>query len=372
VTFEGHYLDGRTPVRRAVTVRVVGAGLDLTLEDGATVRWPLDEVRQTQGVYAGDPVRFERGPAPETLLVDDPSVLVAIRDTVPDTGRRFHDPRRRRARLGATIVALAVALVLSGVLYVWGIPAVSGIVARWVPVAWEDRVGALVVDQVVPVAKRCTDPAAQAVLDAVMRRLLAAAGPVPYRFHVVVADVPVVNALAAPGGHLVLFRGLLEQSRSPEELAGVLAHEIQHVLKRHSTRLILQHASTALVVAALLGDVSGLASVTIEGARVFGAMAYSRAHEAEADEAGLHLLLAARIDPAGLIGMFDDRRIEGPPGALRYFASHPPSAERAAALRRRAGTAPQAFTPVLDAAEWSALRGACRGAKGREPSATGN
>ncbi len=363
MTFAGHYLDGRTPVRRAVTVRVVGAGLDLTLEDGTTVRWPLDEVRQTQGAYAGEPVRFERGSVPETLLVDDHAVLVAIRDTASHAGRRFHDPRRRRARLGATIVALAVALVLSGVLYVWGIPAASGVVARWVPVAWEDRVGASVVDQFVPAAKRCTDPAAQAALDAVMRRLLAAAGPVPYRFRIVVANIPAVNALAAPGGHLVLFRGLLDQSRSPEELAGVLAHEIQHVLKRHSTRLILQHASTALVVTAVLGDVSGVASVAIEGARVFGAMAYSRAHEAEADEAGLRLLLAARIDPAGLIGMFDGQRVDGPDGALRYFASHPPSAERAAALRRLAATATHPFTPVLDDAGWNALRGACRAGK---------
>ena len=365
MTFTGHYLDGRTPVRRAVTVRVVGAGLDLTLEDGATMRWPLDEVRQTQGAYAGEPVRFERGTAPETLLIDDPGVLIAIRDTASGPRRRFHDPRRRRARLGVTIVALAVALGLSGVLYVWGIPAASGVVARWVPVAWEDRVGASVVDRFVPVAKRCTDPAAEAALDAVMRRLLSAAGPVPYRFRVVVADVPVVNALAAPGGHLVLFRGMLEQSRTPEELAGVLAHEIEHVIKRHSTRMILQHASTALVVTAMLGDVSGAASVAIEGARVFGAMAYSRANEAEADEAGLRLLLAAHIDPAGMIGMFDDERIEGPEGALRYVASHPPSAERAATLRRLAASAPRTFTPVLDDAGWHALRSMCRGAKAR-------
>ena len=368
MTFAGHYLDGRTPVRRAVTVRVVGAGLDLTLEDGATVRWPLDELRQTQGAYAGEPVRFERGPAPETLLVDDPAVLVAIRDTVPGAGRRrFHDPRRRRARLGATIIALAIALASSAALYVWGIPAASGVVARWVPVAWEDRVGASVVTQFVPVAKRCTDPAAQAALDTLMQRLLAAAGPVPYRFEVIVADVPVVNALAAPGGHLVIFRGLLDASRGPDELAGVLAHEIQHVLKRHSTRMILQHASTALVVTAMLGDVSGVASIAIEGARVFGAMAYSRAHEAEADEAGTRLLLAAGIDPAGLIGLFDDGRLAGPGGALPYVASHPPSADRAAALRRLAGTPGQTFTPALDAAEWSALRGACRGAKPAGP-----
>jgi len=360
VTFAGHYLDGRTPVRHPVTVRVVGAGLDLTLDDGATVRWPLHEVRQTQGAYTGEPVRFERGPIPETLLVDDPGLLIAIRDAAPEAGRRFHDPRRRRARLGLTIAALAGVLLLSAALYAWGVPAASGIVARWVPVAWEERLGAAVVDQIIPAARRCVDPAAQAALDTVVQRLLAAAGPVPYRFRLVVADLPIVNAFAAPGGHLVLFRGLLEQSQSPEELAGVLAHEIQHVLKRHATRIILEHASTAVAVSAVAGDVSGVVGVAIEGAHALGALAYGRAHEAEADAAGLRLLLDAGIDPAGMIRFFDDRRVSGPPAALRYFASHPPSAERAATLRRLAGAGPQTFTPVLDGAAWGAVTRACR------------
>lgn len=344
-----------------MTVRVVGAGLDLTLDDGRTVRWPLDEIRQTQGAYAGEPVRFERGTIPETLLVDDPGLLIAIRDTTPAAGRRFHDPRRRRSRLALTLVALAGVLVAAAAIYVWGIPAVSAIAARWVPVAWEDRLGAAVVERLAPAAKRCVDPPAQAALDTITRRLLAAAGPVPYRFRVIVADHPAVNAFAAPGGHLVLFRGLLEQSRSPDELAGVLAHEIQHVLKRHATRAILERASTAVAVAAVAGDVSGAAALAIDGAHVLGAMAYRRTHEAEADAEGLRMLLAARIDPAGLIGFFDDRRGAAPGAAVwRYLVSHPSSAERAATLRRLASTGAPPFTPPLDEPAWRALTRMCR------------
>jgi predicted Zn-dependent protease len=360
VTFAGHYLDGRAPVRHAVTVRVVGAGLDLMLPDGATVRWPLGEIRQTQGAYVGEPVRLERGPIPETLLVDDPALLVAIRDGDAGEARRFHDPRRRRARVGLTAAAVVGALALSGALYVWGIPAASAVAARWVPVAWEERLGAAVVEQMIPAQKRCADPAAHAALETIVRRLLDSAGPVPYRFRIVIADMSVVNAFAAPGGHIVVFRGLLEESRSAEELAGVLAHEIQHVLKRHATRMILQHVSTAVVVTAVAGDVSGVLGVAIEGAHVLGALAYSRAHETEADVAGLRLLQDARIDPGGMIGFFDQRRVEGAPASLRYLSSHPPSAERAATLRRLAAPGRPPSTPVLDAAAWRAVTRACR------------
>jgi predicted Zn-dependent protease len=365
VTFTGHYLDGRTAVRHPVTVRVAGAGLDVTLEGGATFRWPLGEIRQAQGDEAGDPVRFERGSVPETLLVDDPAVLIALRKAAPEWRRRFHDPRRRRARVALTALATAVVLVFAAALYVWGIPAASTAVAPWVPVAWEDRLGAAIVDQVAPAGRRCVGREGQAALEAMTRRLLAAAGAVPYRFRVVVADAPIVNALAAPGGHIVLFRGILEESRDAEELAGVLAHEMQHVLKRHTTRAILQRASTAVALTAVAGDMSGVVIVALEGAHVLGTMAYSRAHEAEADAAGVRMLLAAGVDPTGMIRFFDDRRGSGSsPALFRYLASHPPSAERAAALRRLAAEASRAFTPILTEPEWRALVRMCRAAGG--------
>jgi beta-barrel assembly-enhancing protease len=286
-------------------------------------------------------------------------VLVAIRDGNPEGARRFHDPRRRRRRLALTVAALVAALGLGGALYAWGIPAGAAVVAPWVPVAWEDRLGAAVAEGLAPPAKRCADPAGHAALDVMMRRVLGAAGPVPYRFRIVVADMPVVNAMAAPGGHLVLFRGLIEKSRSAEELAGVLAHEVQHVLKRHATRMILQHLSTAVAITAVAGDVSGVMAVAVEGAHALGTMAYTRTFEGEADAAGLQLLLDAGIDPAGMIGFFDADR-GGDSSWGRYLLSHPPSAERAALLRGIAGATARGFTPVLDAQAWEALRGICR------------
>jgi predicted Zn-dependent protease len=256
-----------------------------------------------------------------------------------------------------TAVAAVAVLAVAVVVYVWGIPVASAAAARWVPVAWEDRLGAAVVDQVAPASRRCVDPVGQSAVETIVRRLLGPVGSTPYRFDLVVADMPIVNAIAAPGGHVVVFRGLLEKSKSAEELAGVLAHEIQHVLKRHATRAILQRASTAVALTAVAGDVSGVVTVAFEGAQVLGTMAYSRAHEAEADAAGLQMLVAAGIDPAGMIGFFDAQR-----EAIlsRYLASHPPSAERAATLRRLAAASPHAFTPVLDEAQWLAVKRMCR------------
>src|SRR2546428_1322613 len=138
--FTGHYLDGRSAARRQASIRLTPTGLEITLEGGASLWWPLREVRQTQGFYAGEQIRLERGgPLPETLLVDDPGFLGALHAAAPALGRRFHDPRRRRARVLFTIVAAVTAVAAGSVLYVWGIPAAAGLLAAPVPVAWEER-----------------------------------------------------------------------------------------------------------------------------------------------------------------------------------------------------------------------------------------
>src|SRR4030095_8832640 len=144
--FPGHYLDGRTAARVPVSARLARTGLEITVEDGARLWWPLREVRQTQGFYAGEQIRLERGrPLPETLLVDDPAFLRALRATAPAFGRRFHDPSRRRSRLFFTIAAAVTSIATGVALYLWAIPAAAGVLAERVPVSWEERLRAAVV-----------------------------------------------------------------------------------------------------------------------------------------------------------------------------------------------------------------------------------
>src|SRR4029450_13640403 len=139
-TFAGYYFDGRSASRRSSSIRPASSGLEITLEDATRLWWPLRDVRQTQGFYRGEQIRLERGaPFPEILLVDDPAFLPALRATAPGFGRRFHDPRRRRARVLLTIGAVVTSVAVGAVLYMWGIPAAAGVLAARVPVSWEER-----------------------------------------------------------------------------------------------------------------------------------------------------------------------------------------------------------------------------------------
>jgi predicted Zn-dependent protease len=351
--FAAHYLDGQTPVRRRAWVRVAATGLEIAVEGGATLWWPLGSIRQTQGIYAGEPIRLELGgTTPAALVVDDPALLAALR-SVGEAGRRFHGPRRPRLRVLVTTLAALGVVATGGALYVWGIPAASSVVASILPVSWEDRIGRAAIAQLAPRRRQCQDSALQATVDAIVTRLVVRA-PDTYRIDVTIVDDPAVNAFAAPGGHIVVLRGLLERARTPEELAGVLAHEIQHVYHRHPTRLIVQHTSAGLLMAAVAGDVSALMAYSLEAARILGTLRYSRQYEAEADAAGLRMLATARIDPRGLSSFLEQLAPaeKGAPPLLAYFTSHPTTGERIATLERLAAEVRDTPTPIVTGRDW--------------------
>ncbi|HKS05843.1 MAG TPA: M48 family metallopeptidase [Gemmatimonadaceae bacterium] len=351
------YFDGHTAARYAVEVRVDEDGLTMLGESIGPVTWRYDTMRQSAGLLATDPVRFERGgDTPEVLVIDDGRVLEAILALAPGRqrfvkrARGFFSPRRTIAAAAALVLALLVA-------YFWGVPTLANSVAAKVPVSWEEKVGSSVAAAVAQTARPCNDPAATAALERIVQRLAADGRGGPYTYRVSIVDDKMVNALAAPGGYIVVFRGLLESAQSADEVAGVLAHEMQHVVLRHSTRQVLREVPFKLIGAAI-GESAAIDIVT-----TVGAYRYGRADERAADREGLRTLRAAGISPNGLIAFFERLQAsEGQRGGSlpAYLSTHPSTASRVADLRALAGSAAYTSTPALDAAEWAALHGACR------------
>jgi len=360
--WEGYYLDGRTAVRHRVVIHLRPDDLQVATETGTTFRWPYAEIRQTQGFYAGEHVRLERGEKmPEVLVVADTTFLSALQQMAPQWRRHFHDPAHRTLRRKLTFLAAIVVVGVTTALYVWGIPALVTLVVSYIPVSWEEQLGEAVVAHLAPPERRCTDPTRTQALNDILTALTSAVPSPPYTFRVIVVNDATVNALAAPGGSIVLFRGLLEQTQSAEEVAGVLAHEVQHILRRHATHALLQYTSTGLLVTLLAGDVSGTSAYGLEGARLLSMMHYSRQNEEEADREGMRLLLAAGIDPAGMIAFFERLRKEGgdAPAVLQYVSTHPSTGERIETLKALAAQAPRRSGKLLPAYEWRDISKVC-------------
>lgn len=361
--WDAHYLDGLTPVRRAARVTIGQAALEITLaESGVSFRWPLAQVRQTQGFREGEQVRLERGgDLAQALLIGDVAFLSALRAAAPDAARAFHDPRRRRLRAGLAGLAAVAAVALGAGLYVWGIPAVAAIAAARVPVAWEVALGETAMAQLAPPSRRCADPERQRRIDEITGTLVATLPEPRYPFLVTVVDQPMVNAFATPGGFIVIFHGLLDRTASAEELAGVLAHEIQHVVHRDATRAILRQASTGILLAALLGDVGGVVAFGAESARVLGDLRHSREAERDADRDGMRMLHAAAVDPEGMLAFFRGmQEREGPTLApARYVSTHPPAGDRLQALAALAAQRARPPVKLLADYDWEEIKKIC-------------
>lgn len=333
-------------MRRPVTVTLAPEGLRVEEGSGGASPgevgeiWPYRALALQADELRNAPVRIAYGDA--RLTVEHKGFAKALAAAAP--GLRW--AQRRSLIYGSLATAALLAAV--GALW-WGLPAISGRIVEHIPPSWEEKLGDAVV--VEPVwGERCAAPAGSAALDRLMRRLVKGAEP-PFPITVVVRDSAIVNAYALPGGHIVLLRGLLAQAESPDEVAGVLAHELTHTIKRHPMRALVANSGLALLIEVTLGNGTG-ASLGY----LLTSLHYSRAMEAEADDGAVHLLQHAGIGTDGFAAFFErmEKRSIGP--KLPYLSSHPQDEDRLAAVR---GTAAHGGRPALSSADWQALKAIC-------------
>ena len=184
------------------------------------------------------------------------------------------------------------------------------------------------------------DPAVNAYVRQMGQRIVASTSSanLPWNFHVV--DDPAINAFAIPGGHVYVNTGLIQNSDNASELAGVMAHEISHVLARHSTEQISRQYGLSILAGVVLGQNPGqLAQIAAQIVGT-GAMArFSREAEREADELGIRAMYEAGYDPNGMATMFEEllEHRQGSPGRVeQFFSTHPLTEERIRESRNRA------------------------------------
>ena len=164
-----------------------------------------------------------------------------------------------------------------------------------------------------------------------------------YEVHIVQDDT--LNAFAMPGGVIVVHTGLIAATTRAEELAGVLAHEVQHVELRHSLRGLIKEMGLRGLWAFVMGDLG--ATLTGQAMLELTSLRFSRDDEQQADQLGFDALVAAGIDPAGIPAFF--KMISQQAGEQRpaFISTHPPSEDRERELRRRLETLAQdRFAPL--------------------------
>jgi predicted Zn-dependent protease len=173
-----------------------------------------------------------------------------------------------------------------------------------------------------------------------------------------------LNAFAIPGGKIIVNSRTILDAARPEELYGVLAHEISHVTLRHTARQIITVFGVYTAVDLVLGNIFGTVAAVTQGASYLLQQGFSRDQEREADQQGLAYLLAANIDPKGAVEFFqrierDAARIYGLSElekSLSFLSTHPETNERIAELTRQIEAEPQRSYRLFSAAEFDAFK----------------
>jgi predicted Zn-dependent protease len=168
-----------------------------------------------------------------------------------------------------------------------------------------------------------------------------------WQFYVVNTDV--VNAFALPGGIIYVNRGVLERADKMDELAGVLGHEIEHVVERHSVKQMeqMQGANVGVALACALTNIcnneAAAAAINIGGTAVFAK--FSRQDEVQADEGGFRNVMNAGISPEGMLTFFQkllaEEQQSGSNSAVSsWFSDHPGTQDRIADIQRMLAQVP--------------------------------
>lgn len=297
---------------------------------------------------------------PARLIITDAALILWLQKAAPKLDARESRPGIKRQLVtlagAATVSVLALLFVI--------IPALADRLATYIPRDSEAAVGRAVVSQMKNMlggAKACSGVKETAVLDRLVIRLVES-HPTEYDIHVQVIDHPMVNAFAAPRGHIVLLRGLIESAESPDEIAGVIAHEIGHVEARDPTRLALRSAGSAGILAMILGDITGGATITLLGEALLRAN-YTHTAELQADEFALELLNTARISSEPFANFFDRlaKQDDEEYWLPSYLHTHPESTVRAELVRNH--SALPTTKPSLSQQDWEILQSICQPAE---------
>lgn len=358
------YFDGQAAQPRDV---VLGFGartlIIIGFDDRAVSHWPLASLRAL-GSPGDETIQLVPDlNSDERLVLADPDMIAAVRAVCPHLFARPTNRRGvRRAAfwgLGAIGSALLILFVL--------VPALADQLADYIPPERERALGDVVARQLAgflaeddePAPGICTAPDGAAAL-ARMTRRIGAGIETPYPLRVSVIDHELVNAVALPGGRIFLFRGLIEAADTPEEVAGVLAHEIGHVVNRDPIRGVLRAAGTAGIVGLLLGDFYG-ATVIAAGSDAVLNASHQREAERLADVAAYGMLGRAKLPTAPFSEFFTrlEREYGDAEGPLRYIASHPNLGGRAERAKAADMIGAGPFAPVIGDRDWIALQDIC-------------
>jgi predicted Zn-dependent protease len=350
------FFDGRSSRRHTVTLALADR-LEITDADAPggllLAVWPYDSVRRADGPEGVLRLASTAAPPLARLELRGAAEQAEIRRLC----RLLDGPGSVAPVPAWRIVAASIAAAAAIIGMAWfGMPLLANRLAAVMPYSWERPLGDAVDSQVHALfGTACTRHAGMTALHKLVGRLQTVA-QLPIAPDPVVLRSSMANAFALPGGRVYVLSRLLTLAETPDELAGVLAHELGHVAHRDGLRRLIRNGGTSFLIGLMFGDVTGAGAVLMAGRAVLSA-SYSRGDESRADAFAVSVMHGVGRPSAPLGTLL--QRITGPEreAMSSILRDHPLTGERKVMLE--AEDAPPTGAALLDESEWQELKRIC-------------
>jgi beta-barrel assembly-enhancing protease len=359
VMTEAIYFDGKSARDRHVTVTEDGTTLKFSGSETPEVVWTIAGLHPVDPPSPGQPYRLTHDENPGArLIIRNENFVRNIVGKAPHL-KGGYSKRDISHLFGWIIGGLATVAALSYIV----ITLLPDMVANSLPDSWRNRVGHEIENSVVENAKACSGKPGEDAIGAMIASLAEGSPDLP-PIAVHVYDIPVLNAFAVTGGNIIITKELIDKAGGPDEVAGVLAHEIGHVAHKHPEAQLVRIAGMQVLASVFTGSNGGDMATSVAGLAAL--LSYSRKAEGEADAYARETLTKAAIDPMGLKRFFEviiklegeKKESSGTLAALgNLFATHPGTEDRIKEIQPLpAGVIAK---PSLTEEQWQALRKIC-------------
>ncbi len=355
--FTCRFFDGKSLQPFTAAVEILPSGLSMLIlenEKETPLLWSWHNVQVMEPPLEGRPAILGcKDMTGARLHISDPSHYQEILSYIPKKNIKLSNVSHPWRKLG--ILVVVIILLLGGLLL--AIPKLSNVIANHFPDSWDDAFGQFLIKDIAKKNKECVSPDGLKALQKMVTKL-SKGNPDQHQLDVKVIQLGPdnINAFAVPGYHLIILNGLLEFADSPDEVAGVLAHEMGHAIEHHPTQGVIRKVGIQLVLTGAFGSSAEYASNLLH-------LKYTREDEQRADDIAVELLNKANISTKGLVSFFEKltqqyNLLAEHEEVLEYFSDHPGLMERI--HRIEAVNKPQDNTqPSLSPQEWKALKNIC-------------
>lgn len=352
---QARYGDGRAAVFAQVEIELAAEKL-VIIHGDRRIEWDYADLRRSDDKNGYIVLRHRKPDTGERLMLGD-----WYADELKSVAPNLMKPRAQGTEGRLTVGALVLlAWSLAGAFLV-GIPYAADPMARAMPERYRTQIADISWSQVDTFTVQCddADEATQILNDVAYRIMERSNVPNRDEIWITIADAGFPNAFALPDNSIIVTDELIAMAEQPDELVGVLAHEIAHIEHNHIMKNVIRQIGAGIFFDVVFGGAGAGQAVAIASVNLAG-LRYSRGDETDADSRGMDYLDAAGISTGGIARMFDRfedyAADEGAGNIPTMLSTHPASRERAVSARARAR---EGLAPSMDEREWRIVQQAC-------------